>query len=63
MYTWREGDTLPAVAQDLLGSASLWHQLNIPGWNGDPQTLKVGMTVYLPREQQGPPSQRPKDPF
>jgi hypothetical protein len=53
------GDTLWALAQRLLGNGNLWHELRVPGWDGNPAHLRPGMVVYLPSEQAGPPAATP----
>lgn len=57
-YVVRPGDTLSSIAQRLLGSASLWHELT--GYSGDPHKLRAGTTLFLPNEHQGPPAQMVK---
>jgi hypothetical protein len=59
------GMTPSQVAQILLGNGSLWQELFIPGWDGNPYHMPSNVYAYGPSEAHGKPAGPPAapDPF
>ena len=54
--TVQQGEDMGTVAQRVLGSKSLFHQLT--GWDGPPDKVPPGTVLYLPGES-GPAAKPP----
>src|SRR5438132_3706045 len=66
MPLWiRPGMTPFQVAQILLGNGNRWHELLIPGWDGNQYHMPSNVYAYGPNEKHGKPAgpPAPPDPF